>query len=240
VPALLAMRAALTIADDAGGSGGGGVVRAGCGVGVWRGGRRGPGCVVGGFTLIEVIVTVVVLSVVFGVVAPRLLALGSGEAEAEVERVAGAVSAVARRSALGSERLAVVYEPGAGGGGGVIRVESFRTGRGEGEDGEAIWRTDPFVDDVELSGAGVWRAVIGGVEYRGGEGWRFELVPGQVRRSFVLELRERPVGEGSRRWVIDLPSYGARVGVIDAEGRSSFERLSPVDLDEAGDGEGRW
>ena len=223
-------------------------MRAACGAGVGRGRAWVVGGGGRGFTLIEVIVTVVVLSVVFGVVAPRLLALGSGEAEAEVERVAGAVSAVARRSALGSERLAVVYEPGGGVGAGVIRVESFRTGRGEGEDGEASWRTDPFVDDVELSGAGVWRAVIGGVEYRGevvsggggGEGWRFELVPGQVRRSFVVELRERPMGEGSRRWVIDLPSYGARVGVIDPEGRSSFERLSPVDLDEAGDGEGRW
>lgn len=196
-----------------------------------------------GFTLIEVIVTIVVLSVVFGVITPRLLALGGATGEAEAERVIAAVGAVARRSSLGSERMALLYTQDASGSAARIRVLSYRTGRGEGDEGEPSWRKDPFVEDIELESLGVWRAAIGGVEYArgGGEaGFRFEVEPGQVRAGLTIELRERPMTDSGSGWVIELPSYGTRVDVVDPNGRSTGDRLGAFDLDAAGDGEGRW
>jgi hypothetical protein len=46
-------------------------------------------------------------------------------------------------------------------------------------------------------------------------------------------------GDG-RVWLLELPSFGTRVLVVDPRGRSGGDRLAPIDLDEAGDGEARW
>ncbi len=202
-----------------------------------------------GFTIIEVIVTVIVLAVVLGVAAPRLLSGGGDRARVTAESVAESVSDVARRSGLGSERLAISYEhPDEPGRSGVVRVLSFRVPPTERrDDGEPRWMDDPFIGAVELERVELSRAVIDGVEIVR-ESFRVDIEPGQVRPDLRIELAETGSNEGDAGdvWAIELPSYGSRAVLIDPRGEvvggagGDAGRLRPLDLDADGDGEAAW
>jgi len=191
--------------------------------------------------MIEVIVTLVVLSVVLGVVTPRLLNLRQDDAERVARQFADALNAVARRSEIGSQPLAIVFDDE----GREIEVLSLRRPRGAGREIEPEWAPDPFIAPVELEEARLVRALVAGVVQPPGA-WRVDVEPGRTRPG--LELAFAPLSRRERdasAWTVSLPAWANRAVVRAPSGRvvsggAAAAQAAPVDLDEIGAGEARW
>jgi hypothetical protein len=187
----------------------------------------------------------VILAVVLGVVTPRLLAMGEDESERAARQLADAVNALARRSEIGSQPLALVYDEAND----EVEAWSLRRPRGAGREVEASWGVDPFINAVELDGVEVVSVVVGGVQRAGGRaggagGWRVDFEPGRSRPGIVIELRDRGTSD-PRTWSVELAGYATRAVVQSPAGQlvsgtESGTVARPVDLDAIGAREAVW
>lgn len=194
-----------------------------------------------GFTLIEAIAAVIIIGIVAGLVAPRLLS-GTRRAESEVKAFASLLSAAAQRDAIGSERLMVRFEPGEAREGTVPSVGLYvLRWRDDGSRfGSVAWRPDPMVPTLRLNEIEVRQVTLGSVQERGGA-WVLEFPETEPRYPLQLELGMKDGDRQSSRWWVSLSSYAtaARVFRSEAELRSPAA-VTAVDLDGLGMGERAW
>lgn len=201
------------------------------------------------FTLIELIVVIVVLSVVAGIAAPRLLNSSSRRAQSEVRQIAELLSAAARRDGSGGglgEAQRVVFDADKG----VLSLEVRRARAGEQDAG--AWREDPLVAPVNLENVRLERAVVDGVN-ADERGWRLDLAPGRVRPTIELVFVADQAGGKARRtgsaaparpaanaerWNVLLLSYAAGAEIAGVGGAGAA--LRSVDLDATGMGDKPW
>lgn len=216
---------------------------------------RFRGGLVRGFTLIELIVVIVLLGVVAGLFAPRLMSTSSRRAESNMREIADLLGVAARRDASGgglsaeSQRLAYDGEKKTL----ALRVRRARlNARGETED-SGVWRNDPLAPVVNLEYVKVSRAVIDGVA-ADDRAWTLDFVPGQVRPTVELVVESvsggGSSGRGSRsrasagpRWNVLLLAYltSAEVAALGAtQTAAGGGALRSVDLDAAGLGDRAW
>jgi prepilin-type N-terminal cleavage/methylation domain-containing protein len=216
------------------------------------------------FTLIELIVVVVLLGVVAGLAAPRLMSNASRRAESNMREIADVLGIAARRDASGggsageSQRLAFDGEKKTF----ALQVRRARVnGRGETEDA-GVWRNDPLSPVVNLEYVKVSRVVIDGVA-ADDRAWTLDFVPGQVRPTVEMVIESVSGGDAGRgtgggrgasggagasgggpRWNVLLLPYGTSAEIaslgVTPSAASSAAALRSIDLDASGVGDRPW
>jgi prepilin-type N-terminal cleavage/methylation domain-containing protein len=184
------------------------------------------------FTLIELVVVLIILGIVSGIIAPRLLSGSSRAAEADVRKVAELVSAAGRRDTMTSQQIAIDYD-GTEFSLLVLRMPSaIDAARGV----LPQWTRDQLSMPVQLQDAVLNSVLIDGAE----------LDPSRFRIEF-LQRGQRPgvamlFGQvrGAATWTVSLPAGTFRAQVFGGEDRDAGLDVTSIDLDLAGKGEEPW
>ena len=185
----------------------------------------------------EAIVVVVLLGVVAGLTAPRLVGSDSRRADTAASSVAGVLTVIAQRETLGTVRMALAYDPQER----TLRLERLElptddegrilpiTRRQTGE-----WREDPLAPEVSLGPVRIDEVRTDGVTVSDDE-WRLEFVPGEARPLIEMDLVARIEGR-ERTWRVELLPYASEADKWSTTGggRRDGERLRSVDLEELG------
>jgi prepilin-type N-terminal cleavage/methylation domain-containing protein len=213
------------------------------------------------FTLIELIVVLVIVGVIAGLAAPRIIATDRRRAETSVRAVAATLTALAQRSALSGDRSRLVYlhegrapglnqTPGPNQAAGPsrdqpeLRVESLRARGVDGPDEpERVWSRDPFTPPVRLLGVEIASAGVGPTVFER-EDFTIDIVPGEPRPMIQLTIAEaRAVAAGGtpRTWTVSLLPHETRARITGLRsGPVGADRPAPVDLDARGATEDIW
>lgn len=200
--------------------------------------RRKPSYLLRGFTLVELIVSIVVIGILAAMVTPRLLVTDDRRASQEARDVAGMLEILAQRSGYGSHHLALSYEQSTG----VFRMEALRT-RGDRsgfrERASREWARDLLAPELDLSVIRIEEARFDGRESESAREWRVEFAPGVPRPHIELVLS---IGDSrSARWVVELLPYATEPRLLDAGSAAARESvLRAVDLDAMGMSEVDW
>ncbi len=186
------------------------------------------------FTLVELVVVLIILAILAGVIAPRLLSGSSRTAEADVRRAAELVSTAGRRDSLTSQQLAIDYD----GASSTLRLLVLRlpsavdAARGA----PAEWVDDPLAMRVELKDVKLLSATTDGAELDPRK-FRVEFKQAAVRPSLVMVFgpsEDRPA------WTVSLTPGAYRAQVISGEDRFADVDQTTIDLDLAGKSEEPW
>ncbi len=174
------------------------------------------------FTLVELLVTLVIVGLILGLTVPRVATLTGRGVVAEADAVAGLLSNAAGRAAIASQPLRVRADAK------TVEVERRvleSTGRSE----YWVWRRDPFIPAVRLN-----RATVSGV-YANGQ---------PVRGApWVAELGSGTGVELSFAGADDVLSVSLMAGALRAvvvQGERLIEPPGRVDLDASGMESSPW
>jgi prepilin-type N-terminal cleavage/methylation domain-containing protein len=215
-----------------------------------------------GFTLIEIIVVVLILSIAAGVFLPRLAGNADRRAQTEAEGVrelltilaeqqsdigtaAGTSSVAEGVEARGSADVAIKFDPETNTVGLVRRIPGGRKGE---------WTDEPdrLVSPVNLSECVISQVVLDGrvLTFKPGEPFRLDVAPRQLRPTLSLVLAKgsaRTGGGGNsaseRSWQIDLPATNTAATMRELpSGTTAADALQTdaVDLDLTGAGDSPW
>lgn len=168
------------------------------------------------FTLVELLVTLVIVGLVLGLTVPRVATLTGRGASAEADAVAGLLSNAAGRTAIASQPLRVRAEAK------TVEVER-RVLETSGRSEVWVWRRDPFMPAVRLNRATVSAVYADGRPVSGAP-WIVELGGGtSVELAFV---------GGNNPVSVSLMAGALRAVVV--EGERLIEPPGRVDLDASG------
>lgn len=171
---------------------------------------------------------VVLLSVMAGLILPRMVGSARDPGRTAAEAARDLLSAAGQRSALTSQPLMVAYADG------VLEVRTPVTGeRAAWQGSRERWGTDPYVPIVRFTDAELVEALADGVRLGSGD-WTVEFARAERRPDLELRIR----GEGERAWVVRLAS-GAILATL-ADDANATGALEPVDLDASGGRYDAW
>jgi prepilin-type N-terminal cleavage/methylation domain-containing protein len=168
------------------------------------------------FTLVELLVTLVLVGLILGLTVPRVATLGGRGVSAEADAVAGLLSSAAGRSAIGSQPLRVRAQAN------LVEVER-RVLETSGRSEVWVWRRDPFMPAVRLNRGSISAVYATGRDVSGPP-WIVELGSG-ASVEMSLAGGNGPVG-------VALMSGALRAVVV--EGDRLIEPPGRVDLDASG------
>ena len=174
------------------------------------------------FTLVELLVTIVIVGLILGLTVPRVSALAGRGVAAEAEAIAGLLSSAAGRSAVASQPLRVRAEANS------VIVERRELERSGSRD-VWVWRRDPFMPRVELSRGWIVGAYANGLN-TSGPPWIIEL-SSDMSIELTMSGSEIPVA-------VTLMPGALRAVVV--EGERAIEPPGRVDLDASGLGTAPW
>jgi prepilin-type N-terminal cleavage/methylation domain-containing protein len=178
-----------------------------------------------GFTLIELIVVVVILSVAAAVVMPRMFERGSRGAELSARSLAALVSAIGTRAALGGQRLALRYDARDN----RVIPESWTFAGTPGDfSSQGEWANDRVLSPVTLEGLEVKWLTVDGSPITPAS-WRIESRQGAPAPVIAIGVGQPRAG---RSWVIDLAPGSLRAHLRSAD--LPANATSAVDLDARG------
>ncbi|MBX3375910.1 MAG: prepilin-type N-terminal cleavage/methylation domain-containing protein [Phycisphaeraceae bacterium] len=209
----------------------------------------------GGFTFVEIIVVIVILTVVAGMVVPRLMSWKSREGEQSVRAVADMLTAAAKRDTYSTQRTMLEFGPsGRGSGGGEAAAPRFRlmvlrvADVGSFDPGGEGWVEDPLTPIAALEGVSLRSATAGVMDL---DPRRFQIeFPGaggtQGRPGIAMLFQDN----ADQLWLVRLPSTATRAEVVPLgsglNGRSMSARDLPtgdpyaIDLDASGRRDDPW
>ncbi len=187
------------------------------------------------FTLVEAIVVIVLIGVIAGLAAPRLMRNDARRADVAIESLAGVLGVIAQREALGTLRMALVYD-------GLERTVSLERlelptddeGRLQGlsrrDNGQ--WKSDPLAQSVSLDPVRIDEVRVEGDRIDDDEEWRVEFVPGEPRPLIEMDLVANISGR-ERTWSLELLPYATEASQwITTNGRRRDKAaLRSTDLD---------
>ncbi|MEQ9094843.1 MAG: type II secretion system protein [Phycisphaerales bacterium] len=169
-----------------------------------------------GFTLVELVVTLVIVGLILGLTVPRVATLAGRGVTAEADAIAGLLSNAAGRSAVGSQPLRVRADAKSVA---IERRALVEQGRLE----SWVWERDPFMPPAVLNRATVQSVYVNGMAQRGSP-WIVELGAGS---SVEIGL-----AGGSGPVSVALMPGALRAVVV--EGDRLIEPPGRVDLDATG------
>jgi len=181
------------------------------------------------FTLIELIVVIVILTIAASFIVPRLVATPGRGAERNATALAELLSAVGTRDALTSETLAVAFDP-------RTKTASLQTLRTRDQSLEwtarAEWARDTLVPSVTLDDAEILNVAADGITVDPSS-WRLEFRPGTPRPAVRIIVAQK---SANNAWRIDLPRGSMRALITPTTRNNSEPPLDPltVDLDATG------
>lgn len=174
------------------------------------------------FTLVELVVTLVVVALVLGFTIPRVATLVGRSVSGEADAVAGLLSNAAGRVAVASQPLRVVAE--------ADRVVVERRVLERDGQGEAwAWQRDPFMPAVRLNRGTIDRAAVDGTPISG--------------PPFIAELgggRSVELGVGGGDRAVTVALFGGALRAVVIEGDVAVDPPGRVDLDALGMGSTPW
>jgi prepilin-type N-terminal cleavage/methylation domain-containing protein len=182
-----------------------------------------------GFTLIELIVVIVLLSLLAGVILPRLFSRSGREAKAEVDALASLVGAATRRTMLTTQRVALDFNEN------TMRLMVLRP---RNPDSFALsnmeWTPDLLTQAVTLEHTQISSATRDGARL---DTRRFRIELGHDLRPEVLLTLDSTAG---RSWTIWVSSEVDGAMVLDRDQSADHIQSRIVDLDRAGRGLSAW
>lgn len=190
-----------------------------------------------GFTLIELIVVTILVAVLLGLVAPRMIDSGRRQAEHEASEITRLLGVAARRAALSGEIVAVEYD------GSVpqvtlVALRDTETSKGP----RRTWVQDPLVPPVELTHMDILTASADGqVIGTAGSKWWIDFNPSEPRPTIWL-LVGRPGADSTTQWQVELlpEETSASRRSMSVPSRASAAGALRIDLDAANQGERAW
>jgi len=186
------------------------------------------------FSLIELIVVIIILGVLGGLIAPRMLNMGGRQTQADAQAVAEVLAIAARRDDQTNQPVAIDYDSERG----SIALQVFGLGAGVQDGGLPRWRTDRLAPPAVLRGSEVESVWMDGNELSKSK-WRIEFSQRSRRPQVVILLHDPRHGD---RWRIELAAGSSRPLVLpvgaDSDGGSS--QSGAIDLDAAGKGAEPW
>jgi len=181
-----------------------------------------------GFTLIEMLTVIVLLSIMAGLILPRMAGRAHDPGRSAAEGARDLLSAAGQRAALTSQPLMVAYSDG------VLEVRTPVTGeRAEWQGSRERWGTDPYAPIVRFEGSELVEALADGVRLGSGD-WTVEFARAERRPDLELRIR----GMGERLWTVRLAS-GALLATM-TDDADAIGPLEPVDLDASGGRYDAW
>lgn len=150
------------------------------------------------FTMIEIVVVIVLLSVVSGIVLPRLVSTGARNAQVEAQSARAVLSAAAQRDALSSQAMALFYSDD-------TRELTLAVQASTGDaDVEVSWIPAALVRPARFE-SGVLRSVAIDGRPMAARAWRVEFSPSQPRPALsLLVVFEGSALGGAAAWQVDL------------------------------------
>lgn len=202
------------------------------------------------FTLVEIIVVLVLISILAGVIVPRLAGGSARRVEQEARAVQRLLSTFAEREALGpsTQGLALQFDASAGEGGGG-RLEFFvrrvspgaaAAGANAGVDPRPEFVRDTLVPVVELVDARLAAGLEDGRPLDARR-WRISLSPGGPRPAIALVLA--PASGVGPSWQVSLASDAStatRRALPPGSTTPAADLPRSIDLDASGKGEEPW
>jgi type II secretory pathway pseudopilin PulG len=179
------------------------------------------------FTIMELVVVVVLLTVSAGLVVPRLVGGEDRKVRAGAERVGELLSALARRDAMLSQPMVLLYDAARERLYGEVLLR---------EGGEAAWREDRLLPEASLQGLKVVSVQSDGAELDA-TNLRVELdqfSPRPAMRVVISDARERYF------WSVDMPASALQAMVVPGDVRTTGAGEAATDLDDAGLSESGW
>lgn len=188
------------------------------------------------FTLVEALVVIVIITILAGLIVPRMLSTGPRLDQGETKAVQRLLSVAAEKSALLGQPVAVEYTAANS----TLRVLVQRSRLDDqGQPLAPEWIVDSLVEPVTLEYTQLKDARASGVVLEK-SAWRITFPPGQPRPEVLLVLSRKDAQDQLTR--IALPTYAAGALREDASpgARPSAATIGAIDLDDAGKGTKTW
>jgi prepilin-type N-terminal cleavage/methylation domain-containing protein len=202
------------------------------------------------FTLLELILVVVLISVLAAVALPRFAGGDRRHAENELAAVEAFLAAVAERDELSSEPLAIAFEGAAAARRagdpptrGVLWLQVRRRADPSRPDQRPQWTPDPLVAPVPLSFLTLREAAADNLRLDP-RAWRVTLTQTEPRPALSLLLAmDAAPGGAAAAWQVDLPPHSTaptRTAVAGGALRLMPAPSRAIDLDAVGRGNQPW
>lgn len=184
------------------------------------------------FTLIELICVILILSVIGGLIVPRISSTDARANEFRARSIAGLFSAVARKDALASEPMRLEYNRE------ERTLELLVLRKREGER-RARWVRDSLLPDADVSQLEPRTLYLDGIAQRPDE-WTIEFPQNELRPAITLELQPTDETQRTRLWIVELLPYETKATLRTAGSETDPLRNRLVDLDAVGRGDSPW
>jgi prepilin-type N-terminal cleavage/methylation domain-containing protein len=189
------------------------------------------------FTLIELVIVTILIAVLIGLIAPRMIDSGRRQAEFETAEITRLLGVAARRAALSGEIVAVEYD-GSVPRLSLVALRETETSRGR----RRTWVEDPLVPAVELNYVDILTASADGQTIgTAGSKWWVDFNPSEPRPALWL-LVGRPRSDSTNQWQVELlpEETSASRRSSSQPSRASAAGALRVDLDAINQGERAW
>lgn len=187
-----------------------------------------------GFTIMELVVVVVLLGVAAGMVVPRIVGGEDRKVRAGAERVAELLSALARRDAMLSQPMALLYDAERQR---LVAQVLLRTKDNFGEP-VSTWREDRLLPDADLRGLKLVSVHADGAELDA-TSLRVEFDQFTARPSLRVVVSDE---KDRYFWNAEMGSSVLQAQVLSGDGKDAggLGDARVVDLDDTGLGETAW
>ena len=182
-----------------------------------------------GFTIIEVVIAVLVISLMAGLIIPRLGGVGKRAEQLTVDRVADLLAAFSYRDSLSSGSAAIEYSSGDA----SLTLLILRKGL-EQEDATTVWMRDTLAPVVRIPDTIVLNAYEDGSMLPNGD-WSLVTRYDGTRPKIEIELAGNVVNA-----TVMLDSWAQTPSVVDEYSGRSTTLPDAIDLDEVGQEKDPW